>query len=44
MKKVIADTGEDMTEIAAAVEAICRLQLVIEDEIVYEVLYWLISN
>jgi hypothetical protein len=44
MMKVIDDTGEDMTEIAAAVEEVCRLQPVKEEEIVYEVPHWLTSN
>ena len=44
MMKVIADTGEDMTEIAAAVEELCRLQPVREAEIVYEVPHWMPTN
>ena len=44
MMKVIADSGEDMTEIAAAVEELCRLQPVREAEIVYEVLHWMPTN
>jgi hypothetical protein len=44
MNKIIDDTGEDMTEIAAAVEEMCRLQLVKEAEIVYEVPHWMTSN
>jgi hypothetical protein len=44
MMKVIDDTGEDMTEIAAAVEEACRLQPVKEAEIVYEVPHWLTTK
>lgn len=44
MNRIIADTGEDMTEIAAAVEEMCRLQPVKEDEIIYEVPHWMTTN